>query len=275
MADHLTAEQIAGFQARTLPPNEMVAVDRHLWECDTCRAADLSDISSARVERSLRVDSKLGDEHLSFEQLKQIVDRQVSASERMELNKHLAGCDRCSADLADLQTFSAEVAVVRRRPGLSQRWKVGLAAAAMLLIVVTMARLGGSSGGSTTQARLGGQGEITGTIELVDNGMTIVATDAGVRGLDTIPPQFREVIATTLARLRRPPSLTPEAVSANPSLMAAARAQYPRFHLLLGALALRAGDYANAEVEFRSLLDANPGSVAAQRLLAEARQTSR
>ena len=63
---HLTAEQFARYQARTLEPAELLAVDRHLAGCGDCRAAIYRKVGAQAQLDDLR--SRFS-EHLTYEQV--------------------------------------------------------------------------------------------------------------------------------------------------------------------------------------------------------------
>ena len=130
VARHLTDEEIRRFAQRSSADAELWAADAHLRDCAECRARlEALAPSAARVE-SLRRDLT-GSRHLDFDtQLVPYVDGALGADARREVEAHLATCDVCRREVADLRPL----ATLRRRAPV--RW---LAVAALLVLVIAAA----------------------------------------------------------------------------------------------------------------------------------------
>ena len=109
MAEHLSPIQLVGYASRTLDPDELLAVDRHLASCDVCH------------DRLMRMSPKISSYDLSIqepfhldydEHLAPYVDGTANEVDREIVESHIALCSQCEEDIRDLQEF-------RRQPVLS------------------------------------------------------------------------------------------------------------------------------------------------------------
>jgi len=127
---HPTEEAFARFRRGELPPAEVARLGLHLANCRECAAGAARSVDVPRSADSLRDD--LG-EHLRGEDVVAYVDGSASAEETARANDHLAYCDACRRDVADLRQFT-----LRRRRPITPSWR-WLAAAAILAIVIAAA----------------------------------------------------------------------------------------------------------------------------------------
>jgi anti-sigma factor RsiW len=130
---HPTEEALARFRRGELPPPEIALVGPHLADCRECAAAVSRSIDVSRAAASLRDDFA---DHLRGDEVVAYVDGSVSTEDAARAAVHLADCEACRADVADLRAFSL------RRPGTPPRsWRrfAALAAAAVLAIVILAA----------------------------------------------------------------------------------------------------------------------------------------
>ncbi|MDX2042505.1 MAG: hypothetical protein SF097_14890 [Acidobacteriota bacterium] len=95
MSSHLTDNQVAAFCQRALAAAELLRVDDHLAECDSCRQR----LAQAEFPQ-----------HLSFEQAADFVDGRLTGEALQLTGDHLATCNLCRAAIDDLQIFRSEVA---------------------------------------------------------------------------------------------------------------------------------------------------------------------
>ena len=110
MAEHLSPIQLVGYESRTLDPEELLAVDRHLASCDVChdRLARMSPKTSDR-SYDLSIQEPF---HLNYdEHLVPYVDGTANEIDREIVESHIALCSQCEEDVRDLQEF-------RQQPGL-------------------------------------------------------------------------------------------------------------------------------------------------------------
>ncbi|MFN0110000.1 MAG: zf-HC2 domain-containing protein [Blastocatellia bacterium] len=95
MPSHLTENQVEAFCRRTLAAVELLRVDEHLAECDSCRQR----LAQAEFPQ-----------HLSFDQTADFVDGRLTGEALQLAGDHLATCNLCRAAVDDLQSFRSEVA---------------------------------------------------------------------------------------------------------------------------------------------------------------------
>lgn len=102
-AEHLSQIQLVGYGAKTLNPEELLAVDRHLASCDACHD---------RLARTLVKDIDLSIEepfHLDYDQhLAPYVDGTANEIDREIIESHIAQCSACAEDIRDLQEFKQQ-----------------------------------------------------------------------------------------------------------------------------------------------------------------------
>lgn len=102
---HLTTEDIQQYTERRLPPERLIAMDRHLDGCEPCRGV-LAEAAGAG-ELSMQLRSKLSQpRHPATELLVGYTEGSLSPSEREQVGFHLMHCDRCRADAADLESIN-------------------------------------------------------------------------------------------------------------------------------------------------------------------------
>ena len=106
-AEHPSKTQLAGYEARTLNSEELLAVDRHLASCDACHSSltSMSQSVSSRVF-DLSVEEPF---HLDYDQhLAPYVDGSANEIDREIIESHIALCSQCEEDLRDLQEFKQQ-----------------------------------------------------------------------------------------------------------------------------------------------------------------------
>ena len=103
---HLSDLDLERYRVQRMPRAELLASDDHLTACEECtrrlRSAAESSSALASIEASLfnRVESKI--EHLSFEQMANLVDGGLNEPDREMFDAHLAYCGQCSEEVRDL-----------------------------------------------------------------------------------------------------------------------------------------------------------------------------
>ena len=106
-AEHLSQIQLVGYGAKTLNPDELLAVDRHLASCDACHDR-LTRISTHVSDRSydLPIHEPF---HLDYDQhLVPYVDGTANEIDREIIESHIALCSSCAEDIRDLQEFKQQ-----------------------------------------------------------------------------------------------------------------------------------------------------------------------
>ena len=141
MAAHLTSEQIVAYRAKRLAPADLLELDRHLAECNTCRVNLYENVHADTGLRDLRRELA---QHLAYEE----VVAAAEGSADVSAQEHLNECAMCRAEVADLSRFRAELNTPRadrtpipiRRP--APRWPAIAAIAAGVLVVAGLAYWG-------------------------------------------------------------------------------------------------------------------------------------
>jgi len=109
MPQHVTAEQIAQYRSKSMPPPDLLAFDRHLAQCAECR----SQLAGARDVATLLagLEAAAGaPQHLSYDQLAGYLDEKCNEIDREIVESHVELCERCATELADLAAFAETMA---------------------------------------------------------------------------------------------------------------------------------------------------------------------
>jgi anti-sigma factor RsiW len=164
MMNHLTDAQIEGYWARQLAAADLLAVEQHMSTCKSCRervagAAGMQTCFSA-LKAGLDDESASEPEHLTFEQMLAYAEETLDEAECDIVTSHLAVCDLCTREAADIRTFRSAmaasparqyslglkrtlreqlVALLRRRRAV--RYALALAAAGVLVLFVNWATM--------------------------------------------------------------------------------------------------------------------------------------
>ena len=98
MSEHLSQTQLAGYSRRTLDPDELLAVDRHLASCDVCHQRLIRSLpGTAKVAPSQSFEFDGTPFHLDYEQhLQPYVDGKANDIDREIVDSHVALCSKCA-----------------------------------------------------------------------------------------------------------------------------------------------------------------------------------
>ena len=113
---HLSDLDLERYRVQRMPRAELLASDDHLSACNECiqrlRFAAESSSALASIEASLfnGVESKI--EHLSFEQMANLADGELTEPDREVFDAHLDYCRQCSEEVRDL--FQDKAAISAR-----------------------------------------------------------------------------------------------------------------------------------------------------------------
>jgi hypothetical protein len=133
--EHLTEEQFAHYQARTMAPAELLAVDDHVANCGDCRGRLYRAAQADTLLRQLKADLA---EHLEYDQVAACANGIFPP----EVAQHLKECERCRAEVDDLTQFRAELEATPRAPiRMPVRrvpWRLAAAAAVVLAAGLTV-----------------------------------------------------------------------------------------------------------------------------------------
>lgn len=128
--DHLTPEQIARWNSRSMAAQELLAVSDHVARCEQCtnrlRGARTLEQAAAALQRELS--EARSDVHLRGDQLVALVDGSASTELQASAAAHVETCSTCRDELDDLRRFAAE-----RRSERAPRWRIAAAVAAMAI----------------------------------------------------------------------------------------------------------------------------------------------
>ncbi|HEX2272048.1 MAG TPA: zf-HC2 domain-containing protein, partial [Pyrinomonadaceae bacterium] len=103
--EHPSQTQLIAYGARTLNPDELLAVDRHLATCDACRDR-LAGMLPKMTARPYDLSNDEEPFHLDYDQhLVPYVDGVADDIDREIIESHIALCPRCAEEVGDLQEF--------------------------------------------------------------------------------------------------------------------------------------------------------------------------
>lgn len=118
MPGHLSTEQVKRYRERRIPPEELLGVDDHVFQCAECRerlasanelrAALQGADTSPLPGQPRQLSSAPVEAHLAYEQLEAYVDGRMPRADRAAADAHLEFCRTCSNDVRDLNSFKAE-----------------------------------------------------------------------------------------------------------------------------------------------------------------------
>jgi len=126
-AMHPTPDQIDRYRTRSAAPDELLAVDRHLAECDRCFSSIRRNSADQRITLC-RLSADESD-HLTFEELERWVDGKSAPVEREIIDAHTQSCNACRSELADLIRVRDAKASAASAPQTRRRFLLPIAAA--------------------------------------------------------------------------------------------------------------------------------------------------
>jgi hypothetical protein len=178
---HVTDLEIEQFHGRRLPAADLVVFADHTAACADCRRRLQVNghvgAAGAALERELEGDV----DHLSELEVQACVDRTLDPVRLHDIERHLAVCPSCAAEIHDLQEF-----VAASRPVHRVRWPVfaGLAAAAALVAAIAIATIV-RPGDSDRQL-----------VALSDSSGPVIVDDrGGIIGLEGLNETQRQIVA--------------------------------------------------------------------------------
>ncbi|SPF53859.1 conserved hypothetical protein [Candidatus Sulfopaludibacter sp. SbA4] len=129
---HPTEEQFARFRSRSLAPLELLEVSDHIAACGECRGRLFEEEHAAAQLRSLRAELST---HLEYEQIAAAAEGSVPPG----VERHLADCATCRAEVEDLRQFGRDLKSTPRAPiqmpARKVSWRLPVAAAAAIVLV--------------------------------------------------------------------------------------------------------------------------------------------
>jgi len=136
VSQHLSEQIMERYRSGELSPAEVLALDDHLAECESCKAERRNNETSrearAQVISALQQQTTFEEAHLAYQQLADYVDHVLSDVDRELMDSHLESCQSCSAEVRDLEATKASLAELqharyspRKIPSLWQRFTAG------------------------------------------------------------------------------------------------------------------------------------------------------
>jgi hypothetical protein len=157
MTEHISTWRMQRFCGSALSEAESATITEHLCQCQACHQLFADTVrqqtGSVPVSFNLAPEFWLGHEHLDYEQLVQIANQKLDATERQMIDAHLRICATCREDVrsflgmrddiaADVSARYAPRAQERSRRGLppwswwrAVGWKPAYAAAVVLITI--------------------------------------------------------------------------------------------------------------------------------------------
>src|SRR5260370_15673206 len=112
MSNHVTAEQIAQYRNKSMPPGDLLAFDRHVAQCGECRTQLASADRVATLLSGIET-AATAPQHLAYDQLADYVDAKSGEVDREIVESHVELCDRCATELGDLAAFADGMAAAQ------------------------------------------------------------------------------------------------------------------------------------------------------------------
>jgi hypothetical protein len=159
MQQHLSAEQINRYRARTLAAREFIDLDEHLRLCTDCRAQIYNPEAIHTAFQALRArlqSTPDESEHLSYEEKRAFIKEESDALGQELVENHIEVCPQCADELESFRQFAAmmdadrggeptpsasfwekALAVMGLSAGQPRLIWAGLAAAILVLTVMT------------------------------------------------------------------------------------------------------------------------------------------
>lgn len=112
MSGHLTREDLTSFFGRSVEPQLLLRVDRHLAKCAHCqrkvfeRVPRIAPVTTADLEESI---------HLTYEGIAGFLDGELSTETRNAVELHLSFCRECQREAEDIREFDRGIALRNQR----------------------------------------------------------------------------------------------------------------------------------------------------------------
>lgn len=161
VSQHLSEPVIKRYRDRQLSPAEILSLDDHLMQCETCAIRILGETpqsAQTQVVAALQVAMADDDPHLAHQPMVDYVDDLLDDVDRELIESHLGLCQACQIEVRDLRTMKAQLAELPNtiyrprerssfRPRLAAWWQMPFvripAQAAAALIIIGLIVLAG------------------------------------------------------------------------------------------------------------------------------------
>ena|ERR1700687_2027196 len=112
MVEHLTASKMERFSLSALPEVELASITDHLTECQPCHELFAETLRRQRgsepITFSLEPEYWLRHDHVDFDQLVEIVDNKLDATDQEMLDIHLSICVDCRERVDSIVSFARD-----------------------------------------------------------------------------------------------------------------------------------------------------------------------
>ena len=105
-----------------MPPEDLLAFDRHLAQCGECRDQLASEERATSLLSRVR-SADAADGHLSYDQMTAYVDAKSDDIDREIVESHVELCARCAAELGDLAAFAQTMSADAEPRPIESHWK--------------------------------------------------------------------------------------------------------------------------------------------------------
>lgn len=112
MTDHVSTSNMRLFCARALPEVDLIEIARHLADCSQCHRLLVSSLREKGFETprfTLAPAFWLRHEHIDYDQLVDLADDRLDASERGAIDAHLKICLVCEEDVGSFIAFREQI----------------------------------------------------------------------------------------------------------------------------------------------------------------------
>ena len=156
MIQHVAKAEMERFCAKTLPEAELLSIGQHIAQCEGCHVQFAEELrrhnASTGVAFTLAPEFWFQHDHIDFDQLVGIAEKNLDNLQQEIVNIHLEACEKCHEDVRSFLEFRQKTAQEMRvsyagigsesvRPAkpLVNWWpKPALAAAAVLLVITAI-----------------------------------------------------------------------------------------------------------------------------------------
>src|SRR6266545_4519249 len=113
MTDHISTSNMKLFCIRALSEVDLTAIARHLTDCAQCHRLLVSSLREHDLETprfTLAPEFWLTHEHIDYDQLVELAENRLDASERESIDAHLRICQACEEDVRSFLLFREQIA---------------------------------------------------------------------------------------------------------------------------------------------------------------------
>jgi hypothetical protein len=113
MTDHISTSNMRLFCIRALSEVDLTAIARHLTDCAQCHRLLVSSLREHDLETprfTLAPEFWLTHEHIDYDQLVELAENRLDASERESIDAHLRICQACEEDVRSFLAFREQIA---------------------------------------------------------------------------------------------------------------------------------------------------------------------